>query len=231
MRLLIIIFHILACIRLYSEVESTFPSIKESQSVDNLTVLESEHKEPVRIEDVLVYYRGPHFYGGERHSSDNFNKIKEGLSLNEIVSLLGPGSQNTLEGIGFISWRCEDGRILQMWPTGRLNDDAKYHIVLHGESQRTKEVKQLAESLISSLEILDQKVSVVLAEDTYQAKAGEARTYAVGQTFQKTTPLPRIDFSITKIEEDLVHCRYFYQARHEGLLRYSESGNIKLQNN
>jgi hypothetical protein len=71
---------------------------------------------------------------------------------------------------------------------------------------------------------------VVLTEDTHQAKAGAVKTYEVGQTFQKVDPLPRIDFSITKIEGESVYCRYFYQPAPQGLLRYSETGTLILHN-
>lgn len=232
MRLLIII-NFLICLSLYAEVEVTFPVVEKTQ--DNAKLYDFgrvnspiESLEPIQIEDVLVYYRGAHFYGVEIQNPSAFDKIKEGMSLGEIVSLLGTGSQNKFEGIGFITWRCEDGRVLKVWPSGQLKDEAEYFIELRGESQRTKDVKQLAESLISRLEISGQNVSVALTEDTYQAKAGELKTYSVGQTFQKTDPLPRIDFRITKIEERKVYCWYFYQAQPEGLLRYSETGNLIL---
>jgi len=152
------------------------------------------------------------------------------MTLREIVSLLGPGSQNKFEGIGFITWRCEDGRVLQVWPTRQIDEKAKYHISLRGENQRHDDVRQLAKALIARLEIAKQNVAVTLTEDTGQAKAGEARTYEVGQTFQKVDPLPRIDFTISKIEDDCVHCAYFYQAPPEGLFHYSETGTLILHN-
>jgi hypothetical protein len=185
---------------------------------------------PVKIDGTVVYFSGAHLYAGKTQEPERFDKLKEGMTLRKIVSVLGPGSQNKFEGIGFITWRCKDGRVLQVWPTSQIDEKAKYHISLNGSNQRHKEVGRLAKRLIARLDITKQKVAVVLTEDTHQAKAGAVKTYEVGQTFQKVDPLPRIDFSITKIEGESVYCRYFYQPAPQGLLRYSETGTLILHN-
>lgn len=221
-------------------IDVTFPATEKPKDAAKLLVvgesivIDSPKPEPVRIDGIVVYFLLGFQYhggnGGKTQECGSFDKLKEGMTLREIVSLLGPGSQNKFAGVANICWRCEDGRVLQVWPTHQLDKKAKYHISLHGTNQRHDDVKQLAKALIARLDITKQKVAVILTEDTDQAKAGEVKTYEIGQTFQKVDPLPRIDFSIIKIEDKTVHCNYFYQAPPEGLLRYSETGTMILHN-
>ncbi|MBC8128581.1 MAG: hypothetical protein H8M99_15690 [Gloeobacteraceae cyanobacterium ES-bin-144] len=234
MRQLLVSFCALTCWPLHAGVEVTFPvatkpeGITKSEIVRGLTADVSP--EPIRIDGLIAFYSGAQYYGGESRNPESFDKLKEGMTLREIVSLLGPGSQNKFEGIGLICWRCEDGRVLQVWPTDKLNEKARYHIALHGTAQRREDVVRLAKALVSGANVANQKVAVTLTEDTHQAKAGQLMTYEVGQTFQRVEPLPRIDFTITKIKGNSVYCRYFYQAPPEGLLRYTESGDLILNN-
>lgn len=234
MRRMPLIILVLASCHVYAGVEVSFPPTERPKDTAKLRLVESaitdDSPESKRIDGLVVYFSGAHSYGGEAKKAEDFDKLKEAMTLREIVSLLGPGSQNKFEGVGFITWRCEDGRVLQVMPTSQIDEKANYHISLRGENQRHEDVRALAKALIARMEIAKQNVAVTLTEDTYQAKAGEAKTYEVGQTFQKVEPLPRIDFTIGKIEADSVHCAYFYQAQPEGLLRYSETGTLILHN-
>ena len=234
MRLIPLIFFALASFPLHAGIDVTFPATEKPKDAAKLRVVREAiidgSPKPVRMDGIIVYFSGAHYYGGEVYARESFDKLEEGMTLREIVSLLGAGSQNKLEGVGFISWRCVDGRVLQVWPTSQLDEKAKYHISLRGTNQRHDDVGRLAKKLIARLDITKNKVAVILTEDTHQAKAGEIKTYEVGQTFQKVDPLPRIDFSITKIDGVSVHCSYFYQAPPEGLLRYAETGTLILHN-
>lgn len=219
---------------LFANIEVTFPITKKlnKTTIERKLLLEQvvyDSLDPVRINGLLVYHSGKRYNEGHLHNVKSFNELKKGMTLKEIVMLLGPGSQNTEDsGIGFINWKCEDGRILNVWPSQQLNEKAKYHISLRGRNQRHQEIKKITMALITSLDIVNQKALVTLAVDTHQAKANQAKAYEVGNTFQKTEPLPRIDFTITSIEGDSVHCNYFYQAKPEGLLHYNENGKLIL---
>jgi hypothetical protein len=207
---------VFGCLPLYAEVEVTFPVEAKPMGAAKLKefhgLMQNDPPEAVRIDGVVAYYRGGAQHLGGEPKSESFDKLKEGMTLKEIVSLLGPGSQNKFAGVGFISWRCEDGRILQVWPTEQINEKAEYHVILTGTDQRHEEVARLAKALISSLNIKNLKVEVALTQDTSQAKAGQVRTYGVGQSFQKSEPLPELTFTIRKIEGYSVHCHYAYQA-------------------
>lgn len=233
MRPISIILLVLTSCRIYAGVEVTFPPQERHKDSGKLRLVDpeinEETSESVRIDDLLVYFSRTFYHGGMAEKAEDFDKLEEGMTLRKIVSLLGPGSQNRFEGVGFITWRCEDGRVLQVWPTSRIDEKANYHISLWGENQRHDDVRNLSRELIERLVITARNVEVTLTEDTPQAKAGEAKIYEPGQTFQKIDPLPRIDFIISKIEGDSVHCVYFYQAPPEGLLRYSESGTLILR--
>jgi len=235
MRNLLITSCIIACLPIHAGIEVSFPTTNEAKEPLELKIVQASAQtnkppEPIRIDDLIVYYSGFFHPQIEKHKSKLFDELKEGMSLKEIVSLLGPGSQSKLEGVGFVYWHCEDGRVLKVLPTRQINEKANFYIALHGANQRHKDVALLAKSLVSTLNIAEQKIEVTLKQDTNQAKAGQARTYEVGQTFQKVEPLPRIDFHITKIDGDSVHCRYFYQAQPEGLLRYTEDGDLIIHN-
>jgi len=229
-----IILFVFVTFPLHAGIDVTFLATEKPKEVETLRIQREARPDelpvPVRINGIVVFLSGHHYSGVEVHEPERFNKLKEGMALREIVSLLGPGSQNSSTGIGFISWRCVDGRILLVWPTVELDEKAKYYVSLHGNNQRHDDVGRLAKALIARLDITKQKVAVILTEDTHQAKAGEVKTYEIGQTFQKVDPLPRIDFTIIRIEGATVHCRYFYQATPEGLLHYSETGTLILQN-
>src|SRR4051794_6390489 len=41
-----------------------------------------------------------------------FDKVRDGMTLKEVVDLLGPGHVPTLSGIGNLRWKCADGREL-----------------------------------------------------------------------------------------------------------------------
>ena len=239
MRQLLLSFFILTCWPLHGGIEVTFPVATKPEGdgkpegakpiiLQDLTVDDS--LDPVRIDGLVAYYYGTQFYGGGSLKPEGFDKLKEGMTLREIVTLLGPGSQSKIEGVGFIRWRCSDGRTLHVWPIRQLDEEARYHISLCGSNQRHEVIAELTKSLISRIDISGQKVEVTLTLDTNQAKAGQVRIYEVGQTFQKVEPLPRVDFTITKIAGDSVHCRYYYQAMPEGLLRYSETGDLIIHN-
>lgn len=187
-----------------------------------------EARLPVHIDGVLVFYSAAHHAGLQAQSVEQFDQLKEGMTLREIVTLLGPGSQDKLSGIGFVCWRCKDGRSLQVWPIRGL--DEKVELILRVPGQRHADVARLAKSLIAKLKVVGQEVEVVLTQDTQLAKAHQAKVYRVGQTFQKVDPLPRLDFTIMKIEADVVHCRYFYSAAPEGMVHHSEYGNLMLRN-
>jgi len=233
MRQALLTFFVLACWPLYAEIEVTFPVEAKPKDGTKLDVTQGwapdDSLEAVRIDGVLAYYSGARKYA-ETQKSESFDKLKEGMTLKEIVSLLGPGFMDMLAGVGYISWYCEDGRVLLLRRTLLLNEKDRYHISLSGTGQRSEDVARLAKALISSIHTTKLKVEVTLTQDTHQAKAGQVRTYEVGQMFQKADPLPRIDFYITKIEGDSVYCQYFYQAPPEGLLHYRENGNLILSN-
>jgi hypothetical protein len=235
MRNLLITSCIFACLPIYAGIEVSFPTTNEAKEPLELKVVQASAQtndppEPIRIDGLVVYYSGVYHPQNKTHQSKLFDELKEGMTLNEIVSLLGPGSQNKFEGVGFVYWHCEDGRVLKVLPTRQINEKANFYIALHGSNQRHEDVALLAKSLVSTLNITEQKIEVILKQDTNQAKAGQVRTYEVGQTFQKVEPLPRIDFHITKIEGNSVHCRYFYQAQPKGLLRYTEDGDLIMHN-
>lgn len=207
------------------------PSPQRATAIPTFQSAQSEKPTPIFRDQVLVYYSAPHYYGGTIRKPEDFDTLKPGMSLRKIVSLLGPGSQNSMEGIGFIGWRCSDGRRLNVWPSasGNINKKASFHIDLKRTNHRHKEVAKMTKGLISKIEVNSQDVIVSLHVDTHQAKANVEKTYKVGETFQKVEPLPRIDFTITKIEGNSVHCYYFYQARPAGLLRYTETGSLILK--
>lgn len=227
-------FLILTCSLISAEIEVSFPAPTREEQKFQFPFVEQPKAEkaykPVTKDGLLLYYSGSSF--GEivrqKHPAQTFDEVIEGMTLREIVSLLGPGLQNQLEGIGFIYWLCEDGRTLAVWPTTEMDKEARYHINQREESQRLVDVRQLTTRLIGKLKISDEAVEVTFTEDTHQAKAGQTQTYTVGQVFQKTDPLPRIDFRITEIKTNSIHCDYFYQAPNEGLLRYQEIGKIIL---
>lgn len=231
---LIAIFSLACCSLGYADIEVDFPEPKRPEVSPGPMVEgilpEREPPQPVQIDGMLAYYVRTGHGGWQAQSAESFDKLKVGMTLKEIVTLLGPGSQDRLSGIGFICWRCEDGRILKVWPADDLNEKAKYHISLNGSGQRKEDVKRLAKALISKLQVVDQKVSVTLTQDTSVGKGKQTRTYPVGATFQKVEPLPRIDFTIMEIEEGSVHCQYFYQAQPEGVFHYTETGDLILRN-
>jgi hypothetical protein len=41
-----------------------------------------------------------------------FDNIRDGMTLKELVDVIGPGSMPALSGSGMLSWTCEDGRTL-----------------------------------------------------------------------------------------------------------------------
>lgn len=56
--------------------------------------------------------------------TDVFYRIQSGMTLRELVDLLGPGWMTPYEGVGIITWTCQDGRYLQVNPWGRRPDAA-----------------------------------------------------------------------------------------------------------
>lgn len=50
--------------------------------------------------------------------TDVFYRIQSGMTLRELVDLLGPGWMTRYEGVGIITWTCQDGRQLQVCPWG-----------------------------------------------------------------------------------------------------------------
>jgi hypothetical protein len=158
-----------------------------------------------------------------------FDKLAPGMSLQQLVALLGPGFQPIYEGIGLIYWSCEDGRALNYWPDYDARGNSRYWVDAHGQDQKHEIVGRLAQDLIAGIVIKGAKAVIVCTKDTRQAKAGKPRTYAVGDTFQKVQPLPRIDLRIKRLDAKGLLCDYWYQASPEGILRYSESGTIMIR--
>ncbi|MCW1885456.1 hypothetical protein OKA04_12010 [Luteolibacter flavescens] len=181
---------------------------------------------PEEIDGVAAYYLGRY---GKPLKSGSFDELKEGMTLREIVTLFGPGSQEPWTGLKRIGWWCRNGKGLYVEPPFKWDAKAEYYVVQSGVDQRHDEVALLAKSLIASIKVTGSKAEIALTHDTYEAKAHEVRTYEAGQTFQKTEPLPQLDLRISKIEGDAVHCRYSYQAEPKGLLRYSETGTLILR--
>ena len=161
MRLIFLaIFFLLAGLRLHAGVEVEFPDAEEPAKIVKLVdepLVRDGELEPIRIDGLLVYHSGAHYYGGKIQKAEVFDELKKGMTLREIVTLLGPGSQNKFEGIGFLCWRCEDGRILRVWPTGRLDEKANYHTNLYGTSERREDVRKLVKELVSKFDIVDGK--------------------------------------------------------------------------
>ncbi|GAA5119184.1 hypothetical protein JIN84_22045 [Luteolibacter yonseiensis] len=189
---------------------------------------------PVHLNGVLAYISKPWGLRPADRDKDiqSFDQIKEGMTFREIVSLLGPGVQDSLSGVGMIFWGCKDGRVLvTARPGGSIDEKTSYQIRLQGRDQRHKDVAELARTLIADIEVSGQEVKVALTKDSDQAKAREVVTYQVGGMFQWMGPsgfLPRVDFTIEKIEGNSVFCHYYYGALPEGLLHYSDSGSIIL---
>ena len=182
----------------------------------------------VTIDGVLAY----HITWGDLQTirTEIFDTIKPGLTLKEIINVFGPGYQTPAEGVGLIYWKCKDGRILNVWPREyKLHEKPKYWMNVRGVNQKHDLIETLAHNFIAGIRVVDTKALVVLKEDTYLAKAGNSRYYGVGDCFQKVEPLPRIDFRIEQIDPSGVHCKYFYQAPPDGLIHYSEHGNIILK--
>ncbi len=212
-------------------VDTVFPNTSDQPAVHHdfkpITPDPKDAKE-VKVGGVLAY----HITWGalQTTQTDIFDTIKPGLTLKEIISVLGPGYQTPAEGVGLIYWKCEDGRILNVWPREyKLHEKPKYWINVRGVNQKHDVIEALAHDFIAGIRIVDTKVLVVLKEDTYLTKAGKPRYYGVGDCFQKVEPLPRIDFRIKHIDHAGVHCEYYYQAPPEGLIHYSEHGNIVLK--
>ncbi len=72
--------------------------------------------EEVKIDGVLAYYITSSIYPQRFVSKDKFDKIKPGLTLRQIVKILGPGYTYAFSGIWAIHWTCKDGRSLSVWP-------------------------------------------------------------------------------------------------------------------
>ena len=210
-------------------VDVVFPSTSDQPLIHHnlkpITPAPKDAKE-VKIDGVLAY----HITWGPLQTirTDIFDTIKPGLTLKEIISVFGPGYRTPAESAGLIYWKCEDGRILNVWPT-KLHEKTTYWIDVIGVNQKHDVIEAFAHDFIAGIRIVDTKVLVVLKEDTLLAKAGKSRYYGVGDCFQKVEPLPRIDFSIKHIDSAGVHCEYFYQAPPDGLIHYSEHGDIILK--
>ena len=113
--------------------------------------------------------------------------------------------------------------------TADINRKAEYYIKQSGFSQRHDEIKVMLITLFSSFEVKGDQVFISTTENTNRQKIGETKGFKAGDSFQKSEPLPRIDLSISKIEDGAVHCRYFYQAPKIGLLNYSENGEVVIR--
>lgn len=127
--------------------------------------------------------------------------------------MLGPGYQPDGEGVGLIYWNCKDGSILKVWPYEcKLDKKPKYWIDVRGTNQKHDIIKKMANDFIKGIEVVGEKVIIVLKKDMCLIKAGKPRYYKVGDCLQKVDPLPRIDFTIRKINSNIIPCDYFYQA-------------------
>jgi len=186
---------------------------------------------PYHMEGKLVFFMVEGGGGDSGFSIEkaSFDKVWLGMTLDQLVSLLGPGTVSSFSGTASASWKCEDGRILSLVCPPSIHQTAKFTIRQQGEDQRHEEVRKLAEKLIASIEIADGAVRVALTEDTHQAKAMVMKTYRVNETFQRRSLLPGIGFTITSIKDDAVHCRYSYQPSPDGVYQYSETGSIILR--
>lgn len=210
-------------------IEVEFPDV--SHSPDNPVfkpiLPDSKEEKEVKIDGMLAYRIS--WQMRKPVETKIFDQIEPGLTLREVITMLGPGYQLIGEGVGFIYWNCEDGRILNMWPKEyKLSEKPKYWIVVRGLNQKHDVIRKLAHDFIAGIRIVDAKALIVLKQDTYLVKAGKPRYYGIGDCFQKVEPLPRIDFRIKGIDADGVHCEYFYQALPEGLIHYFEHGNVIL---
>jgi hypothetical protein len=101
MRQLLLSFCILACWPTYADIEVAFPTAPKPKGATKTAVIQllptDDPPEPVRIDGLVVFFSGAHYNGGETQKSESFDKLKEGMTLKEIVSLLGPGSQRLSE--------------------------------------------------------------------------------------------------------------------------------------
>lgn len=184
---------------------------------------------PIWFDDLLAAYARDFYTGAPRSSAADFDKIRDGMTAREMVSLLGPGTMDRRSGVGFLCWFCEDGRILQVLPQFDPDVPEKLSILSNGDGQNHAKVVSRAKQLIASLKVIGQKVEVVLTADTPQAKAGVAQTLEVGGTFQVIEPLPRLDVTIERIDGDAIHCYYNYIAAPEGIIHRHETGKMVLR--
>lgn len=58
-----------------------------------------------------------------RVAAANFDRIHSRMTLGELVDLLGRGWMSRVESCGIITWSCEDGRQLQVWPSTYRPED------------------------------------------------------------------------------------------------------------
>jgi len=179
----------------------------------------------VKIDGVLVYYIA---YGPLKLiNKDCFDKIKPGLTLRQIIKILGPGHMYPFSGVGGIYWTCKDGRGVVGIITNEL--DKKFNFTLCAKNKKHTIIKKLAKDLISGMKIYDKKVLIVCTKNTAQAKAGEPRFYKINDWISKPSPLPGIEFKIRQIEPDGIFCDYSYEALPEDNMRYRETGVIFIK--
>jgi len=179
----------------------------------------------VKIDGVTVYYIA--YSPLKLVNKDCFDKIKPGLTLRQIIKILGPGHMYPFSGVGFIYWSCKDERRLFGIITNKL--DKKFKFTLQGKSRNHKIVKKLADDLISGMKIYDKKVLIVCTKSTAHAKAGESRFYKINDWISKRRPLPSVEFKIIQIELDGIFCEYSYEALPEDNMRYRETGLIFIK--
>lgn len=180
------------------------------------------------MEDGSGYLRDGHSGTPLARASD-FNKITKEMTVQEIVSVLGPGSMNNRAGVAHLHWLCEDGRVLKI---DHYSPDHPLQMFLGSSGLQSgrwhRQVSDDVRRLIASLKVEGQKAVVVLSEDSPEAKAGEPQIVEVGRTFRKVAPLPRMEFTITKIVEDKVHCQLSYEGAPQGIFQFIMSRKIIL---
>ena len=187
---------------------------------------ESKRIKEEKIDGVLAYYIANSH--PKTISKESFDKIKPGLTLMQIIDILGPGYTHPLSSVGFINWRCKDGRVLRIWPRGGAwNKKSKFTI--EGKNRSHAIVKKIVIDLISGMKIYDKKVLIICTKNTDQAKAGEPRFYKVNDRISKGSPLPGIEFRIRQIEPDRIFSVYSYEALPEDNMHYRETGVIFIK--
>ena len=151
-------------------IEVEFPNVtQESPSFRPAYPDPPKESKEVKIEGTVAY----RISGRSKESvkAELFDRIEPGLTLGEIIALLGPGYQPMWAGVGLVHWDCEDGRKLNVWPReGRLSEKPAYWVDVEGVNQKHEVVQKLATELVAGITIDGARVLIVCTKDTVQAK-------------------------------------------------------------